>query len=213
MLRMTEQSPAQQEAHDAAMALYERDPARNPKPAPARDYEFLLPETAEVAARFKRKAAGQSTEDDQEPLRYKRQRAYETSKEENWAGFEKWNNEVVIAISDGSDGRQTAWAYPLILKSVIQTQRSKNIDRNKYGMGEEDEEDKVDELLVSVRAEDEDEKAARLRFKVRPMEALEDENEEKEKNSAAQKNEHDDAEPVGQNVDAPNDGDAEGDDE
>lgn len=178
MLRPFVSSEAATAAHEKAVAAHERDPSRNPHPGPNQDYEFFLPETTADAVKFKRKVDVYDLEskdnDDmytytnqsgEKCFRFKRVRAYETSQETQIQGADRWNSEVAIAVNDGSDGvhQRAAYLYPLVLSTKIRPQRSKNIDRQRFG-GEAEEEDVVDFLDVMVREPDEGEIAARRKW-------------------------------------------------
>ncbi|KFY97419.1 hypothetical protein V500_02073 [Pseudogymnoascus sp. VKM F-4518 (FW-2643)] len=219
MLRPFVSSEAAAAAHEKAVAAHEHDPSRNPHPGPKQDYEFFLPETTVDAMKFKRKSDvydSDAKNDDglytytnqsgDKCFRFKRIRAYETSEEVQIQGADRWNSEVVIAVNDGKDGvhQRAAYVYPLVLRTKIRPQRSKNIDRQRFG-GEAEEEDMVDFLDVMVREPDEGEAAARRKWAEFPNgdgEESEDEVEEEVKavngngnsngkgNGSASQNEH-----------------------
>ncbi|KFY75196.1 hypothetical protein V499_04820 [Pseudogymnoascus sp. VKM F-103] len=178
MLRPFVSSEAANAAHEKAVAAHEHDPSRNPHPGPNQDYEFFLPETTVDAVKFKRKSDvydADAKNDDglytytnqsgDKCFRFKRIRAYETSEEVQIQGVDRWNSEVVIAVNDGKDGvhQRAAYVYPLVLRTKIRPQRSKNIDRQRFG-GEAEEEDMVDFLDVMVREPDESEVASRKKW-------------------------------------------------
>jgi RNA polymerase II-associated factor 1 len=178
MLRPFVSSETAVAAHEKAVAAHERDPSRHPHPGPKQDYEFFLPETTADAVKFKRKVDVrdlESKDDDdlytftnqsgEKCFRFKRIRAYETSEETQIQGADRWNSEVVIAVNDGADGvhQRAAYVYPLVMRTKIRPQRSKNIDRQRFG-DEAEEEDMVDFLDVMVREPDEGEIKARQRW-------------------------------------------------
>jgi len=172
LLRPLTQSDEKVRAREDAIAAYERDPERNPFPEPDQDYEFYLMDTITDAANFKRKYDMMNPDKDEDDLythqneamhkcfRFKRIRAYETA---TTAGSQetKYDEEIVIAVNDGTDGihQRAAYYYPLIQRSTIRPQRKKNIDRQRYGFidqGNEDP-DTVDIVDVTIRDADESE--------------------------------------------------------
>jgi RNA polymerase II-associated factor 1 len=191
ILRPLTGSDARNEAHAAALSLHERHPDRHLHPGPQQDYEFFLAETASDSGKFKRKCdvLDLDSRDNDELytstnssgarcFRFKRVRAYETAQETQLQGEDRWNREVAIAVNDGSDGvhQKAAYVYPLLLRTTIRPQRSKNIDRLKWG-GEEEE--MVDFLDLSVREPDDGERRARRMWGEHPN-GWEDAEEEEE---------------------------------
>jgi len=201
LLRPLQPSDEKLRAREEAIAAHERDPERNPFPEPEQDYEFFLVDTVTDAANFKRKYDLMNPDRDDDDLythtneqmhkcfRFKRIRAYETAMT---AGSQetKYDEELVIAISNGSDGihQRGAYYYPLIQRSTIRPQRKKNIDRQRYGFADQgnEEADTVDIVDVTIRDADESEEKERRVWIDSPHHVVEEADEED-----AQHDEHD----------------------
>lgn len=176
ILRPLQASDEKTRLRDEAIAAHERDPDRNPMPEPEQDYEFFLVDSAKDAANFKRKYDIMNPDRDDENLytytndtnercfRFKRIRAYETAATSGSPDV-KYDEEIVLAINDGTDGihQRAAFYYPLIQRATIRPQRKKNIDRQRWGFAEagNDEADMVDLLDVSIRDANEHEERER----------------------------------------------------
>ncbi len=161
---------------EAALLAYERDPERNPYPEIEQDYEFFLMDSVTDAKNFKRKYDVMNPNRDDDGLythtneanrkcfRFKRIRAYETAASSGTQET-KYDEEIVIAINDGSDGihQRGAYYYPLVQRSTIRPQRKKNIDRQRYGLIDQADENEntVDILDVSIRDPTHEEEAER----------------------------------------------------
>jgi len=172
LLRPLQPSDEKARAREDAIAAYERDPEHNPFPEPEQDYEFYLMDTVTDATNFKRKYDMMNPDNDDDDLythqnealhkcfRFKRIRAYETAVT---AGSQetKYDEEIVIAVNDGTDGvhQRAAYYYPLIQRSTIRPQRKKNIDRQRYGFADQSNEDAdmIDIVDVTIRDADENE--------------------------------------------------------
>lgn len=162
-IQPTEEEIAEKEA---AKEAYERDPDRNPPPNDTIDYEFYLTETPSQATNFKRKFDMLDPDKDDQDLyprrnsdlggyfRFKRVRAYESASVIGSVN-EKYDEEVLIATSDGSDGirQKAAYYYPIIQRTSIRPQRTKNIRKNKNGYNKQDAEANYTDY-VDMRIED-----------------------------------------------------------
>lgn len=141
--------PPTEEEHLAKLAAreaHELDPERNPPPDETIEYEFFLTETPEEALRFKRKFDVLDTENDDEELytgisgtgegcfRFKRVRPYESASQIG-SVLDKYDDEVMIALHDGSDGlhQKAAYYYPIVQRTAIRPQRTKNIHKHRLG--------------------------------------------------------------------------------
>lgn len=158
----TEEEIAEKEA---ATEAYERDPERNPAPVDTINYEFYLTESPSQALNFKRKFDVLDPEKDDEDLyprkdstnggyfRFKRIRAYESASQMG-SVIEKYDEEVLIAVHDGSDGlrQKAAYYYPVIQRTSIRPQRNKNIRKNRSGYAQPEDEEYTD--YVDMRIED-----------------------------------------------------------
>jgi RNA polymerase II-associated factor 1 len=183
LLRPVAPSDEEQAAKDAAREAHERDPERVPPPDETIEYEFFLTETPEEAVSFKRKFDVFDPDKDDEELyptktssgmgcfRFKRIRAYESA-HQSGSILDKYDDEVMIAVHDGSDGhhQKAAYYYPIVQKTAIRPQRSKNIQKQKLGFASADEDEKVTDF-VDMQIEDPDESmvAARNVFREHPF--------------------------------------------
>lgn len=190
LLKPTPGTEEEEAAKAAATEAYEKDPERVPKPDSTIDYEFFMTETPSEAVNFKRKFDTQDSEHDSDELytqknpdgqgtiRFKRVRAYESA----WYGggtTEKYD-EVIIAVSDGSDGlrQKAAYYYPIVQKIAIRPQRSKNIDKRMRRFAPDEPKEQTDFLDMKVEDPDEKMQGNRDAFKIDPFGAEEDEEEE-----------------------------------
>lgn len=142
LLQPVPASEEEEARRQEAKELHERDPERYPAPEEGMDYEFFLPETTQEALKFKRKLDVFDEDKDDDDLythkngagepcfRFKRVRAYESA-HQSGAADTKYDEDVVIAIHDGSDGlhQKAAYYYPLLQKTSIRPQRTKNITK------------------------------------------------------------------------------------
>jgi len=201
LLRPMVLSNAETRDRELAKEAYERDPERNPPPDSVVDYEFFLTETPEQALKFKRKFDVLDPGRDDESLvtnktangepyfKFKRVRAYETATLTNVP--DKYDDEVMIVVHDGTDGlrQKAAYYYPILQKMAIRPQRSKNINKNKmmYSTAQQTQEDLEEitdfiHLVVDDVTEELAESAAR--FKRNPL-GEEPQEEADEENRAA----------------------------
>lgn len=157
---------------DRAEAAHERDPAHNPVPDPVDCYDYYLPEDMSTVRGFKRKVDVNdmdarsndelytwSNSDGRKSFRFKRHRTYETQKVDYVTHIgAAWNTEVALALNDGKDGRhqKAVYMYPVIHKSVIRPQRSKNIDKHRFGDHGDEDENAPNWLHVGVGEEGEE---------------------------------------------------------
>ncbi|RDW70176.1 hypothetical protein BP5796_08573 [Coleophoma crateriformis] len=142
LLQPVPTSEEEEARRQEAKELHERDPERNPPPEDGMDYEFYMPETTEEATNFKRKldVFDEDKDDDdlythtnaqdQPAFRFKRVRAYESA-HQSGSAQSKYDEDVVIAFHDGSDGlhAKAAYYYPILQKTSIRPQRMKNISK------------------------------------------------------------------------------------
>jgi RNA polymerase II-associated factor 1 len=182
LLRPVPPTDEEQAAKNAAREAHERDPERVPPPDETIEYEFFLTETPEEALTFKRKFDVFDPEKDDEELypnktnagtgcfRFKRIRAYESA-HQTGSIFDKYDDEVMIAVHDGSDDhhQKAAYYYPIVQKTAIRPQRTKNIQKQKMGFSSVNEDEKITDF-VDMRIEDPDEQmvAARNVYKEHP---------------------------------------------
>ncbi|KAE8451827.1 hypothetical protein EG329_002667 [Mollisiaceae sp. DMI_Dod_QoI] len=172
ILKPMEPDETVEKAKAEARELHERDPDRYPAPDGSMEYEFYLTETPAEAMTFKRKFDVLDPDNDDEDLypqknasgegciRFKRIRAYESALITGNTA-DKYDDEVCIAVHDGSDGvhQKGAYYYPVLQKIQIRPQRTKNINikRNRF-QGTQDEVIRAQTDFVDMRIEDPDEK-------------------------------------------------------
>ncbi|TAQ84567.1 hypothetical protein B7494_g7114 [Chlorociboria aeruginascens] len=182
ILRPIPHTDEEQEALVEAKRLHVLDPERNPAPDDTLEYEYFLVEDPADAPRFKRKydvfdsdnddpsLCTRVDEDGEGIIRFKRIRAYEQASQLG-NNDTKYDEEVVIALHDGSDGlrQRAAYYYPLLQRSAIRPQRNKNIARNRGGGNQDAESSKIMDLAdIKIADLSEEQKKARDRFKDDP---------------------------------------------
>jgi RNA polymerase II-associated factor 1 len=167
LLRPVEGSEEEEAAKQAIKEAYERDPERNPPPDETIEYEFYLTEKPSEALNFKRKFDTLDPEKDDEELypqkngsgegcfRFKRVRAYESAAQTGSVA-NKYDEEVAIAIHDGSDGlhQKGAYYYPVVQRTSIRPQRNKNIEMRRLRLNTTDDELKRATDFIDMRVED-----------------------------------------------------------
>lgn len=140
---------------------YQRDPANTPKPPPSTELDFYLPDTGAAGANFRRKFDVADPERDDADLytsgecfQFNRIRRYETAEEVELDHTSKYDVEVLLSLGDedNGSGRAAAMFYPVMQRSVIKSQRGKNILRTRglVGPGQDDEDEVIDQLDVTV---------------------------------------------------------------
>jgi RNA polymerase II-associated factor 1 len=182
LFRPVPPSEEEQAAKDAAREAYELDPEHNPAPDDSIEYEFFLAETPEQAVSFKRKFDVLDPEKDDEKLypgtndngdkcfRFKKIRPYESASQVGSVS-DKYDDEVMIAIHDGSDGlhQRAAYYYPILQRTAIRPQRTKNIHKHRLGFVDQDRDGRETDFLdVQVEDPTEDVAAARDVFRAHP---------------------------------------------
>jgi len=183
LLRPIAPSDAEEEARQIARDAYERDPVRNPPPNDSLEYEFFLTDTPEEAVNFKRKFDVLDSERDSASLyttknasgdgcfRFKRVRAYESATQVGNVN-DKYDDEVLIAQHDGTDGghQNAAYYYPILQRTSIRPQRMKNINKRMQfsQSAPEEEERETDFVDMVVEEPTEEQNATREAFKTHP---------------------------------------------
>jgi RNA polymerase II-associated factor 1 len=197
LLKPVPPTDEEQEAKDKAREAHERDPDRVPAPEESIDYELFLTETPEEALTFKRKFDMFDPEKDDEELypnkngaangcfRFKRIRAYESA-HQTGSILDKYDDEVMIVVHDGSDGlrQKAAYYYPIVQKTAIRPQRTKNIQKNKMGLANADD-DKITDF-VDMRIEEPDQQMVAARDVYRTYPYGKDEPEPAEEDAVAE---------------------------
>ncbi|KAB5558084.1 RNA polymerase II-associated [Coniochaeta sp. 2T2.1] len=191
-IQRTEEEDA---AYEAAMEAHERDPERVPAPDNKMNYDFYLASDPNAAKNFRRRFDVEDPERDSDALypkrsggesgkgafAFRRVRAYETSKEEEVGHAEKYSQELILAFNDADKGSKPRglYYYPVMQRSTVRAQRSKNIARTVVGM-QEGEERIIDQLDVAVVEPEEEVLAEMARYREHPFGVEEEEEEELE---------------------------------
>ncbi|KAH8910243.1 Paf1-domain-containing protein [Coniochaeta sp. PMI_546] len=193
-------------AYEAAMAAHERDPERFPRPDNKMNYEFYLAADAAAAAAFRRRFDVDDPERDSRDLYprraggaeggdcfpFRRVRAYETAKETELDHESKYDEELILAFNDGESagggkGEKGLYYYPVMQRSTVRAQRSKNIARTVVGI-QEGEETMIDQLDVTVDEPGEELKAHMARYRENPF-GWAEEDEDREEGGKGQEEE------------------------
>lgn len=190
-----ERTEEEEAAYEAAMAAHERDPERFPRPDNKMNYEFYLAADAAAAAQFRRRFDVDDPEKDSRDLYPKRQngesadcfpfrrvRAYETAKEVELDHESKYSEELILAFNEGDrngEGERGLYYYPVMQRSTVRAQRSKNIARTAVGI-QDGEEAMIDQLDVTVDEPGEELKAHMAMYREHPFGLGEEEEEEEE---------------------------------
>lgn len=186
-----ERTEAEEQAFEAAMEAYERDPKHNHKPNNMMNYEFFVADNVPNGERFRQRfdvdnpgcnsddlypkdSSGESTS----CFQFQRVRAYETAQETELDHESKYSDEIIMAYNDGERRQKGAYYYPVMQRTTIRSQRSKNIAR-KIGIGS-DQEQVVDQLDITVDDPSDELRGHMLRYKENPLGFLEEEEEEED---------------------------------
>lgn len=164
VLKPLNRSEEEEQAYQLALQAHERDPEHMPKPQNLMDYDYFLPDSVHTSDRFNQKFDVMNLEHDDESLYthknngkghfpMARVRTYETSQELELDNQTKYDEEVVLAFNDDEMlDQKAAFYYPIMQRSVIKPQRTKNIART-IGLVPADfdaDENKIDQLDVRV---------------------------------------------------------------
>ncbi|PQE11987.1 hypothetical protein CJF31_00000109 [Rutstroemia sp. NJR-2017a BVV2] len=169
ILRPVPPSEEEQRHNQAVREAYELDPDHNPPPDDKIEYEMFMPENLSDAKNFKRKFDVLDPDHDDVNLysriddegrgsfRLKRLRAYESAHTTGNVD-QKYDEEVVIAVHDGTDGlrQRAAYYYPTVQRTSIRPQRNKNIQkmRGMIGGGEDEKVTDLVDLSIEDMSED-----------------------------------------------------------
>lgn len=188
VMRPIEKSAEEEAAYAAASEAHEQDPQNNLKPPTSMNYDFYLADSVKSAENFRKmfdihnpgrynESLYTSSNQAGPNFQLSRLRAYETSKETDLDHERKYDEEVILAFEDGSSGGQKAvYYYPVMQRSTIKPQRTKNIQRT-IGVGPE-EEQIIEKLDMTVDDPDEETKGDMDRFKENPYSYEEEEAED-----------------------------------
>ncbi|KAL7937573.1 Paf1 domain-containing protein [Trichoderma chlorosporum] len=182
LFRPIDRTPAEEAALEAAMEAYAQDPDNNPKPANLMNYDFYLGQTRADADRFRRKFDVDDPSHDDEDLythkadtggyfQFNRIRAYETAQETELDHPTKYEDEIILAFNDDETypKQKAMYYYPIMQKSTIRPQRTKNIARTNYGLAEDDEAQVVDQLDLTVDDPTEEMRSAMKMYSRHPL--------------------------------------------
>lgn len=199
LFRPIDKTDAEAEAFEAAVQAHERDPQSVPKPTNSMNYEFYLADSTSTADKFGQRFDVSNPDHDDESLythkngkgpmfQFNRIRAYETAQETELGHDTKYDEEVVIGFSSGSDAatggdQKAAFYYPVMQRTTLRPQRTKNIARTIGATV--DEETGVAQLDVTVNEPDEQLKQVMAWFKEHPYESPYGADEEEEEPAAA----------------------------
>lgn len=216
------QTPAEEEAYEAALEAYQRDPQNTPKPINPMNYNFYLSDTSANAERFRKRfdTTNPNRDDDSfythrrdgvpPHFQLRRVRGYETAWESELHHGTKYDEEVLIGFDDSSSENKAAYYYPVMQRSTIKPQRTKNIAKT-MGLGG-DEEEIVHQLAVKINEPTAKIKEDMLKWKDDPYELRQSqdgaEGDEGQPNGDAGGNE-----PNGRARESDEDADADGDEE
>ncbi len=201
-----ERTAAEDKAFETAFAAWERDPVNNPKPSNMMNYNFFLADSVETGEKFRTKFDVDHPEKDSSSLytfsdssggsfRFPRVRAYETAQEKEMDHNNKYDEEVILAYRDDEtskrgpddDSAQRAiYYYPVMQRSTIRSQRTKNIART-IGIKTDEEEAQIDELNVRVDEPSDALKFELQRFKQQPVGYLPEDDEDEEEHSVRER--------------------------
>ncbi|KAG5922678.1 hypothetical protein E4U42_005402 [Claviceps africana] len=222
LFRPIERTESEEAAYEAALEAHEQDPANNPSPQNLMNYDFYLGQSGTVARNFRRKFDVDDVDHDSNDLythqgeagpyfQFNRVRAYETADEKELDHPTKYSDEIILAYNDDDvyPKQKAMYYYPIMQKSTIRPQRTKNIART-IGISAE-EEQVVDQLDITVEDPTEEMLDAMRKYKEHPL-GWEQEAEEADVTAGTQEQDEDaDAEAdADANGDADADADADG---
>ncbi|KAH7170392.1 Paf1-domain-containing protein [Dactylonectria macrodidyma] len=161
LFKPIDRTQAEEEAYEAAVKAHEMDPLNNPKPQNLMNYDFYLSQSGGAGDRFRRKFDVENPDHNDEELythetdtggcfQFDRLRAYETAQETELDHPTKYDEEIILAYNEDTfyPNQKAVYYYPVMQKSTIRPQRTKNIART-IGLPAE-EEQIVDQLDVTV---------------------------------------------------------------
>ncbi|KAF7542569.1 hypothetical protein G7Z17_g11466 [Cylindrodendrum hubeiense] len=201
MFKPIDRTQAEEESYDAALEAHEQDPFNNPKPQNLMNYDFYLSQTGGAGDRFRRKFDVENPDHDDEELytnetdtggcfQFDRLRAYETAQETELDHPTKYDEEIILAYNEDTfyPNQKGVYYYPVMQKSTIRPQRTKNIART-IGLPEE-EEQIVDQLDVTVNDPTEEMRDAMKRYRDHPLGWEQEEEAEDEHHDHADEDHH-----------------------
>lgn len=192
IFRPLERTQLEEAAYEEALQAHQADPKNIAKPSNLMNYEFFLPQDKKTATNFRSMFDVDNPDREDEGLYthnsgsggcfpFSRVRAYETAQETELEHAEKYSNEILLAHHDEDKyPRQKAvYYYPVLQKSVIRPQRTKNIART-IGAGMDEDETIVERMDVTIEDPSEAQLDAMRRYKEQPFGQHEEEEEQQE---------------------------------
>ncbi|KAG6013642.1 hypothetical protein E4U43_007179 [Claviceps pusilla] len=216
LFRPIERTESEEAAYEAALEAHQQDPDNNPSPQNLMNYDFYLGQSSTVARNFRRKFDIDDVDHDNNDLythhgeagpyfQFNRVRAYETADEKELDHPTKYADEIILAYNDDEvyPRQKAMYYYPIMQKSTIRPQRTKNIART-IGIPTE-EEQIVDQLDITVEDPTEEMLDAMRKYKEHPL-GWEQEVEEEEEGVAADTQEQEQDQDADADVDADRNG-------
>ncbi|KAK1780316.1 RNA polymerase II-associated [Copromyces sp. CBS 386.78] len=186
ILKPIERSEAEEQAFQHAQELHNEDPENHPAPSSMMNYNLFLPLDGKESNLFRARFDVDNPDRDSEGLYphkdgkgphfvFPRARAYETSAETEYDHDTKYNGEVILAFRDDvGEGdsvteQRGMYYYPIMQRSTLRNQRTRNISARTTGNGDDDSERFPDELHVTVDEPHEGLKADIKQFELNPI--------------------------------------------
>ncbi|OAA67385.1 RNA polymerase II-associated, Paf1 [Cordyceps fumosorosea ARSEF 2679] len=179
LFRPIDKTENEERSYEAALAAHEADPVGNPKPQNLMNYDFYLGDGPAVGRNFRRKFDVDDPEHGDDALyteraagagcfQFNRVRAYETAQEIELDHATKYQDEVLLAFNDDEayPRQRAVYYYPVMQKSTVRPQRTKNIART---AGIYEEEQIVDQLDITVDDPTEEMRDAMRRYRQQPL--------------------------------------------
>ncbi|KAF7563790.1 hypothetical protein G7046_g291 [Stylonectria norvegica] len=182
LFKPIDRTKAEEDAYEAALEAHQQDPYNNPRPQNLLNYDFYLAQSATVGDRFRRKFDVENPDKDDDDLythqadkggcfQFNHLRAYETAQETELDHPTKYDDEIILAYNEDAfyPNQKAVYYYPVMQKSTIRPQRTKNIARNIAGMPDDDDQQIVDQLDVVVEEPVEAMRDAMKQYKEHPL--------------------------------------------
>lgn len=183
LFRPLDRTPAEEALYEAALEIHDRDPLNNPKPANFMNYDLYLPQTVAVADRFRRKFDVEDPDHESDYLythgsgpggrhfQFNRVRTYETAHETELDHATKYDDEIILSYNDDDayPKQRALYYYPVMQRSAIRPQRTKNIARTN-GFSQDSDEQMVDQLDITVEEPPDDMRDAVRKYREKPLE-------------------------------------------
>lgn len=200
LFKPIDRTQAEDMAYEAALEAHEQDPQGNPKPQNLMNYDFYLSQSADTGDRFRRKFDVEGDDHHHEDgggddlythqnesggcFQFNRLRAYETAGELELDHPTKYDEEIILAYNEDTfyPNQKAVYYYPVMQKSTIRPQRTKNIART-IGIAD-DQEQTIDQLDVVVQDPSEEMRDAMKRYRQYPLGWDAEEEEEEDEQQA-----------------------------